>query len=415
MKKLVTGLFTLLLTTVCLAQETGMHFEHNTSWEKVLAKAKAENKHIFVDCFTTWCGPCKQMSKNIFPQESVGKFYNDKYINVKVQLDTTSKDNEDVKSWFAAGKKLATNYNVQAYPTYLFFDPNGTIVHRAVGSSDAENFIVTGKDALDPKKQYYALKRQYEAGARDDKFMYSLAKIANGAYDPPFSKTVVQKYLFMQKDLLTDENIQFAANNLEASKDPGFKEMLEHPETFDKVIGQDFSKPLIKQIIAAEEIDPFIYLKDQKATIMPDWNGILQKARAKYPAYAPEVVAHSQVLYYQKKYDWKNFATAVSDYMKVYGSNAAPEQINDFAWTVFENCDDMVCVTNALEWSKQSFAKNNYHVYMDTYANLLYKAGKKKEAIEWETKAMFLAKANKEDTGDYQTTLYKMNNGEKTW
>lgn len=415
MKKWSLCLFMLAFTVAGFAQETGMHFEHNTTWEKVLAKAKAENKYIFVDCFTTWCGPCKQMSKNVFPQETVGNFFNDKYINVKVQLDTTGKDNEEVQSWFAAGKKLATEYNVQAYPTYLFFDPNGTIVHRAAGSSEAEKFISKGQDALNPEKQYYTLKRRYEGGERDEKMMYSLAKVAGEAYDPPFSKDFMGTYLATQKDLLTNENILFVAYNLVSSKSVGFKEMLEHPEAFDKVIGKDFSSSMIKQIIASEEVEPLTSSNGQNSTTVPDWNGILQKASAKYPKYAPEVVTYSKVLYYQQKRDWKNFGTAVSDYMKAFGSNATPAQMNNFAWTVFENCNDMACVANALAWSKQSFADNNSPMFMDTYANLLYKAGKKKEAIEWETKAMTQAKTNKEDTGEYQTTLNKMTKGEKTW
>ena len=78
----------LAATTFAFAQEKGMHFEHNTTWQKILAKAKAEKKYIFVDCFTTWCGPCKQMSANIFPLKEVGDFYNKNFINVKIQLDT---------------------------------------------------------------------------------------------------------------------------------------------------------------------------------------------------------------------------------------------------------------------------------------------------------------------------------------
>src|SRR5579863_6830712 len=69
----------------------GMQFEHDLSWSGILAKAKAENKYIFMDCFTTWCGPCKFMSTTIFPQEETGNYFNDKFINVKVQLDTAQR------------------------------------------------------------------------------------------------------------------------------------------------------------------------------------------------------------------------------------------------------------------------------------------------------------------------------------
>ncbi len=52
MKFLLALLF--LLPTLAFAQQEGVHFEHGLSWEEITAKAKAENKGIFMDCYTTW-------------------------------------------------------------------------------------------------------------------------------------------------------------------------------------------------------------------------------------------------------------------------------------------------------------------------------------------------------------------------
>ena len=51
-------------------------------WSAILAQAKAEDKLIFVDAYTTWCGPCKKMDRDVFPQMEVGSFYNAMFINV---------------------------------------------------------------------------------------------------------------------------------------------------------------------------------------------------------------------------------------------------------------------------------------------------------------------------------------------
>src|SRR4051812_25738356 len=114
----------LLLNSSCdlFAQVTGIHFEHGISWQEVLKKAKKDNKHIFVDCYTTWCGPCKMMSSQVFPLESVGKFYNANYINVKLQIDSTQNDNPEIQAWYTTANQIAHDYYVMAYPTYLFFD-----------------------------------------------------------------------------------------------------------------------------------------------------------------------------------------------------------------------------------------------------------------------------------------------------
>ena len=46
----------------------GINFEKLTL-EEALIKAKTENKYVFVDCYTTWCGPCKRMTEFVFPSE----------------------------------------------------------------------------------------------------------------------------------------------------------------------------------------------------------------------------------------------------------------------------------------------------------------------------------------------------------
>ena len=68
MLRLFVSILTLLLFVSVNAQ--GIEFEKG-AWEEVLAKAKAEDKLMFVDSYTTWCGPCKKLSKHVFPNEKV--------------------------------------------------------------------------------------------------------------------------------------------------------------------------------------------------------------------------------------------------------------------------------------------------------------------------------------------------------
>jgi len=165
MKKLF--LLTLMLPFLAIGQEKGIRFEHGSTWEKVKAKAKAENKHIFVDCFTTWCGPCIWIAEHVFPQEKVGDFFNANFVNLKLQMDQTGKDSEEVRSWYGEAKRFAKEYAVRAYPTFLVFSPEGKLVHRMVGGSEADEFIARAKEALDPEKQYVTLVDRFEANPND--------------------------------------------------------------------------------------------------------------------------------------------------------------------------------------------------------------------------------------------------------
>ena len=62
-------------TQMTLAQADGIAFRV-LSFSEALKRAEVEDKLLFVDCFTTWCGPCKYMSETVFKQEKVGDFLN---------------------------------------------------------------------------------------------------------------------------------------------------------------------------------------------------------------------------------------------------------------------------------------------------------------------------------------------------
>jgi LPXTG-motif cell wall-anchored protein len=101
----------------------GIIFEE-IPFEKALTKAKEENKLLFMDCYTEWCGPCKVMSRNVFVRREVGDFFNANLVNLKMDMEK------------GEGIALAKRYAVKAYPTMLLIRPDGTVQHRLVGSLD---------------------------------------------------------------------------------------------------------------------------------------------------------------------------------------------------------------------------------------------------------------------------------------
>lgn len=62
-KKLIVVIF-VAISCIGYSQNKNINFELGT-FEEALAKANKENKLLFVDCYTTWCGPCKQMDKYV--------------------------------------------------------------------------------------------------------------------------------------------------------------------------------------------------------------------------------------------------------------------------------------------------------------------------------------------------------------
>ena len=112
--------------------------------------------------------------------------------------------------------------------------------------------------------------------------------------------------------------------------------------------------------------------------------------------------------------DYSHLTTYVSSFLKQFGNILNNEGLNNLAWQVFTNSKDKAQLEQALSWSKLLIEKTpNDPGNLDTYANLLYKLGKKDQAIEYETRAMQAAPVTEQST--YQVTLEKMKKGEPTW
>ncbi len=134
---LVTGLAFTAFNTKTVETE-GIAFEH-TDFKSAQALAKKQGKLIFIDGYATWCGPCKLMARTVFKEKKVGDYYNENFVNLKIDMETPE------------GRMLASKYAVRAYPTYLYLDANGKVVHRAMGATNGDKFIGFGKQAVSKK------------------------------------------------------------------------------------------------------------------------------------------------------------------------------------------------------------------------------------------------------------------------
>jgi len=145
----------------------GIKFQKMSGWKDVIAKAKVENKYIFVDCYATWCGPCKSMEREIFSLPVVGEYYNQNFISIKVQFDKTENDDSIARKWYEQADNFQSTYSINSFPTYLYFDSDGKAVHKEIGAHTANNFIQIAKDAQVPEKQYYSILKNYIPGKLD--------------------------------------------------------------------------------------------------------------------------------------------------------------------------------------------------------------------------------------------------------
>ena len=107
----------------------------NVSFEEALEKAQQEGKQIFVDVYTSWCGPCKMIAKNVFTQQKVGEYYNEHFICLK--LDAEKEAQHD----------FFKSYKAAAYPSFFWLDAQGGLLDTHTGMLEADAFIQYGKEA----------------------------------------------------------------------------------------------------------------------------------------------------------------------------------------------------------------------------------------------------------------------------
>ena len=220
-------LFTLLMTgsfAVGAQQHVAIQFVKN-DLAAALLQAGQKDKIIFVDAYATWCGPCKMMDQNVFSDSLVGAFFNQNFINLKLDMEKGD------------GPHLAEKYAVRAYPTFLFLSATGDLLHQGLGYHPVQKIITLGQDALNPKKQITTLKREYKNGNRDSDFLIEFAMALFECNDS-MARDIGQVYLATQSNWASPVNIPVIARMVQSYGDPYYDFMVHRRYLFVKQFGE---------------------------------------------------------------------------------------------------------------------------------------------------------------------------------
>ena len=207
-------------------QEPGIRFTHQ-SWAEIVAKAKAENKLIFIDFYTQWCGPCLNMAQTVFTLPDVGAFYNEHFVCAKIDAE------------HGEGVELARKYGVRSYPTYAFVDPaTGEMVHRSSSRQTGEQFIRTGRSALTPELRSFYLEEQYAAGNRERAFLLDYIRYEHSIYA---HKNVTAAFDELMKGgaKLSDDDVWPVFVEVITGMTPYLKDLSDHYADYCALLGKE--------------------------------------------------------------------------------------------------------------------------------------------------------------------------------
>ncbi|MHA4893551.1 thioredoxin family protein [Pedobacter sp. PWIIR3] len=446
----------------------------NLNWASIKEKAKKNGKYIFVDCYATWCAPCKWMDQNILVDKTVVDYLDKHFITLKVQMDKTPKDDNQIKAWYADAKMLEKDFQVVAFPTYLFFSPDGKIVHRIEGTVPSpKEFIKRAGMSMDAKHQLYGILENIGTNLTDSATLVTAIKSAAEIRKYELADSLAGYFIKLVNDPWSHDNLQIILPVIRYSSGSSFKWLMANSEKVNKQYGRaDASEIAISKIIYREYLEALFkdsperdkqwsVIKSEIAeryrglpeTIWPilfdhynsqiyryevsmpyfktneeiDWKAFRGLLQNKYKGVdVDETIAKVMPDYYSAKKQGNKSADAMLKYLRIK-KDLSDEKINDLIWNyVFMQADDKNILQKGLKVSDAVIRRNPEETnYQDTYANILYRMGKKDLAIKKEKEAMvslellikrYPEKGSLPSLLDvFRETVAKMEKGERTW
>jgi len=364
------------------SQQTGVNFRDDMSLADALVLAKNENKIIFIDCYTSWCSPCKKISKDVFPLKEVGDYFNTHFICLSFDMEK------------GEGLSIKDKFNIQAYPTFLYIQPNGKIAHKVVGpGTTKEKVISTAVEALDNSNNYASLLKKIES---EEYTLTDLKKFLDTRPKENLSASLMESYFYSLDDITRCNKeywrfINQYVNNIESIL---FEDFYSNRDFYINCFGkQHVERKIINlfriniakygkqsdQSIRAQEIDSALF---HHASLLQNY--------------------YLSIEMFQNENSRKNWDLMLSDGEKYFVLERVTfGEFNWFSWYIFSNYK----IFNDAESLKLAYNLANkalelapdVHYVNDTYAHILFDLGFITEAIKYERRAIELAKKEESD------------------
>lgn len=390
--KVLSTIMLCFTVVFAIAQEKstkGVQFVEG-SWLEVQEMAKETGKPIFVDAYASWCGPCKAMLKEVFPQKKVGKYMNENYISYKLDMEKGD------------GVEFAMEYGVKSYPTFLFFNEDAELQHKTLGYKEAEEFVADAENAAHPERSLIALTKKYEDGARDKRTVQSYAMALRNANMP--SAKVAQEYIskLTKQDLTDEDNQKFVFIFADNIKSKAFDLLVDNKAQFADAFGaekvdQKIQRCALKSVALAAEDEENVTMSSIKK-VLKTHGGSNSKA----------LINNAYMSYNQATQNWKQYAKYASKYIGGLKEDNS-SLLNNIAWSFYENVDDPKMLAKAVDWAKKSVDLDCQYYNCDTYAALLYKTAQYEKAKMAAEKAIEQAKASGDGHDETKELLGKIN------
>ena len=343
-----------------LKKAEGIVFFKGT-WQQALEQARKENKLIFMDCYTSWCGPCKMLAKEVFTDPEVAAFFNEKFVNVKVDMEK------------GEGMELKEQYKVSAYPTLNFIDGNGGLQHCVVGGMPADALIAQAKLALEGKG-LIALQTLYVQGNRESQFIEDYLTALDMGNQAAEAEKVALDYLgkIVRAQLKEKANWDMFNKYSNDVDSDIFRYVYDNRNEFAGLFGEKEVKAKIRKVwtLGANR-----YVTGEGEEVVYDQKGFKKYVKRLSKADVDgktDIIENARMTNAEKLGDWKTYIALGSEQLK--NGKVGDLVLYNWGLRINRGCKDSALRMQAAQWFDDAAAKSkegpmSFKVYFERVAN----------------------------------------------
>jgi thiol-disulfide isomerase/thioredoxin len=370
------SILTSILLIFCIKNtfSQGVVFKKMT-WAEAKKEAKASKKNIFLDAYTSWCAPCKMMEKDVFVDATVGSFFNEHFVCIKMDMEK------------GKGIDLARVLNIHAYPTFIFADEKGNVLHIDAGGKSIAQTLEMGNLSLDVKERMAAQDEKFSQGGAADPDFLRIYIDKRFALQNNSHQAATEAYLALQNDFSLPENMDFILKYVQNPASKGFSYLLENKAAFVKQFGKQKIDSKIETCVYNE-----LYKGEARAGVEA-MEKILQK---QYGERAGYYLARYKIIYAKNMFDIPNFLANSEAYFKEFPPED-PAEWSAIALYSTAFPRDKNTLQIALTWVEKGIKQEDNYDCRLAKARIFQYMGKNRKAKKYAQQAAAFATKNGED------------------
>lgn len=354
----------------------GIQFR-DISLSEAIRESARENKLVFLHAYAAWCHYCDYMRDSVYTNPAVAEVFNKHFISIRMDMEKE-------------GKELNRKLRVINYPTQVFYDSTGQVVHRAKGKKMVRELIETAETARDSDKRLLTYENKFKNGklSPEESYHYFLMLFRAGIDNQAHINAYFDK--ISDEDFIKEPYWRILYDLYRDTERPLMQRFISMQ---DKLAAKYTTDSVENKIISA--YNSTLMMKVQKLDSL-GYQEQLRKLEAQGNVLSKKIAAYAELNRFRLTSHWKEYIKLAEPFVKEYCSSDY-RRLNEIAQNFYERATDPADLSKAQAWAQQSVNLMDNYRNNHTLAALNYKLKRKDDAKKAANHAIELASQKKLD------------------